>query len=169
MREKSDAIDAEPSRSQRKREMTARQKLGERLVALPPDQLRAMGLPEELAEAVLAAKEMTRHGARRRQMQRIGVLMREVDPGPIRTALENVGQTRRVEVYRFQRAERWRTRLLAGDAALAEDLASRYAADGGALLHRLVADARKHPAPPQTRKLFRYLVSLPMSEAGDGP
>ncbi len=76
-----------PSKSQRKREALALQDLGATLVTLKPTQLEKIPLPEELREAVLAARQMTQRGARKRQLQYIGRLMREIDPEPIRAAL----------------------------------------------------------------------------------
>jgi ribosome-associated protein len=76
-----------PSKSQRKREALALQDLGETLVTLKPAQLDKIPLPEELREAVLAARQMNQRGARKRQLQYIGRLMREIDPEPIRAAL----------------------------------------------------------------------------------
>ena len=76
-----------PSKSQRKREALALQDLGETLVTLKPAQLDKMPLPEKLREAVLAARQMNQRGARKRQLQYIGRLMREIDPEPIRAAL----------------------------------------------------------------------------------
>ncbi len=76
-----------PSKSQRKREALALQDLGETLVTLKPAQLDKIPLPEKLREAVLAARQMNQRGARKRQLQYIGRLMREIDPEPIRVAL----------------------------------------------------------------------------------
>jgi len=76
-----------PSKSQRKREALALQDLGATLITLKPAQLDKMPLPEELREAVLAARQMTQRGARKRQLQYIGRLMREIEPEPIRVAL----------------------------------------------------------------------------------
>ena len=76
-----------PSKSQCKRKALALQDLGETLVDLKPAQLDKMPLPEELREAVLAARQMNQRGARKRQLQYIGRLMREIDPEPIRAAL----------------------------------------------------------------------------------
>jgi ribosome-associated protein len=76
-----------PSKSQRKREALALQDLGATLVTLKPAQLDKIPLPEELREAVLAARQMTQRGARKRQLQYIGRLMREIDPEPIHVAM----------------------------------------------------------------------------------
>ena len=78
------------SKTRKKKEAHGLQQLGEQLVALNPGQLEAMDLPEELLEAVQAAQKIKRHGARRRQMQYIGALMRQVDPQPIESALQRI-------------------------------------------------------------------------------
>ena len=79
-----------PSKSQRKRDAQALQALGGELVALSAAQLARLDLPEALHEAVLAAQRMRAHGARTRQRQYIGKLMRQLEPtvlSRIRTAL----------------------------------------------------------------------------------
>ena len=47
-----------------------------------------MDLDEELLEAVLQAKRISKRGALRRQKQYIGKLMGRLDPEPVRTALQ---------------------------------------------------------------------------------
>jgi ribosome-associated protein len=74
-------VQPKPSKSQRKRDALALQALGAQLVALSPTRLARLDLPDELREAVLAAQGMRSHGARARQMQYIGRLMRQLDPG----------------------------------------------------------------------------------------
>jgi ribosome-associated protein len=77
-----DASDAPltPSKSQRKRDAHALQTLGIQLVALSAAQLARLDLPEILHEAVLAAQRMRSHGARTRQLQSIGKVMRQLEP-----------------------------------------------------------------------------------------
>ena len=78
------------SRTRKKIEDRALQRLGEQLVALPSSRLETMELPEELKSAVESARKIKRHGARRRQLQYIGVLMRHIDPHPIQLALDRI-------------------------------------------------------------------------------
>lgn len=77
-----------PSKSQRKRDMIALQKIGETLVALPTTQLAKIPLEEKLLEAILVAKTLKSHGAIRRQLQYIGKLMRDADVSLIEKALD---------------------------------------------------------------------------------
>ncbi len=79
--------DAKPSKSARKREYLALQKLGEELLTLKDSDLEQIDLDEDLLTAVLEARQIRSHGALRRQKQYIGKLMRQVDPEPIRAAL----------------------------------------------------------------------------------
>ena len=78
------------SRTQRKNEDRALQRLGEQLLALPLGQLETMDLPDELLTAIKFTRKIKSHGARRRQIQYIGALMRHIDPQPIETALDHV-------------------------------------------------------------------------------
>jgi len=78
------------SRTQRKNEDRALQRLGEQLVALPLGQLETMELPDELLTAIEFARKIKSRGARRRQIQYIGTLMRHIDPQPIQTALDRI-------------------------------------------------------------------------------
>ncbi|MCU0576130.1 MAG: DUF615 domain-containing protein [Desulfobacterota bacterium] len=79
------------SKTRRKKEMIELQKLGEQLLKLPDAYLKKSGVPEELLEALRAAKKITSFGARRRQIQYIGAIMREVDPGHITSVIETFG------------------------------------------------------------------------------
>ena len=82
--------DTKPSKSARKREHLARQKLGEELIALRDADLRSLALDEDLFEAVMEARSIKARGALRRQKQYIGKIMGHIDPEPIRAALESL-------------------------------------------------------------------------------
>ena len=78
------------SRTQKKKEDRALQALGEQLVSLPAGQLEAIDLPDEVLTVIHFIHQIKSRSARRRQMQYIGVLMRHIDPQPIRAALERI-------------------------------------------------------------------------------
>ena len=87
-----------PSKSQRKRDATALQDLGEQLVKLTPAQLNHVPLADELLAAVRLARTITQRGGRKRQLQYIGKLMRQLDATAteaIRTALATLRTPRR--------------------------------------------------------------------------
>lgn len=90
-----DSAVEQKSKSQVKREMLALQSLGEQLVDFSPNQIGQIEMPQELREAVLFARTLKKNEARRRQMQYIGTLMRDVDPEPIRKAVAEISGCRR--------------------------------------------------------------------------
>jgi len=117
------AAPEEKSKSQLKREMTALQELGEVLVALSAHELERMPLPEKLYDAVIAARAISQRGARKRQLQYIGRIMRDVDAEPIRERLAELQSRSRQSASRLHHLERLRDRLLEfGDEAMGEVL-----------------------------------------------
>jgi ribosome-associated protein len=151
----------EKSRTQLKKEATALQKLGERLVALSDGQLAGMGLPTALMEAIQAIRTMKSHGARRRQLQYIGTIMRRLDVAPIEQALLEIEQGVYRKAKAFRRLETWRDRLVDGDDELMDEILVACPEADRQRLGQLVRSARKEKAqnapPKSARNLFRYL------------
>ena len=155
-----------PSKTQRKKEMHELQSLGVELVELSEAHVAAMDLPADLRAAVLEAKRITAHEGRRRQLQYIGKLMRDIDPAPIRAQLDAATGHSAQEAARHRRLESLREKLLADDHALT-DFVSRHAGADLQALRTLIRNARreqKEGKPPRAfRELFRVLKTL---EAG---
>jgi ribosome-associated protein len=86
------ADDAErPSRTARKHASQELTRLGEDLLALRAERLAALPLPERLVDALAEAERLKSFGAKRRQAQFIGRLIRDLDAeavAAIRAALE---------------------------------------------------------------------------------
>jgi ribosome-associated protein len=151
------------SKTRRKREMHELQTLGVALVALSEVQLKSMALAEDLLAALLEAKRIKSHEAKRRQMQYIGRLMRELDPAPIRARLAELEGSSAQATARHRRLESWRARLLGDDEALTAFAAEYPGADLQAL-RTLIRNARKEASlgkPPRAyRELFRVLKEI---------
>jgi ribosome-associated protein len=89
------------SKSQRKRDMTALQELGEKLTLLPPTKLQSAALPEELLAALSEfARIPEKHGARRRQLQFIGKVMRGLDEATLKRIAVLTSERAQVEQRR---------------------------------------------------------------------
>ncbi len=158
-------FDERPSKSERKRQSSALQELGEALIELPQNELDALPLPENLRDAVELARRITAHGGLYRQKQYIGKLMRKIDAEPIRAALEAKRDRERVAALRFRHIERWRDRLLTEGNEAIDALATEMQTDiDVAQLTRLVEQAqsekRRGQAPRAARELFRLLRDL---------
>jgi ribosome-associated protein len=154
-----------PSKSQRKRAMHALQELGEELVRLPKERLRELNLGDALHAAIVEAQRITSHEGKRRQLQYVGRLMREVDAEPIAAQLERWKQPGRAEAKMHQQAEQWRAQLL-NDAGALDDLCAKFAhaASERARIEEFVRQARwesEQGKPPKAaRALFRLLSDV---------
>lgn len=147
------------SKTRRKQEMHALQALGVALVDLPEAQLAAMQLPDELVRAVREARSITRHEARRRQLQFIGRLMRDIDPEPIRARLRDIEGSSAAATARHRRTEQWRARLLDDDTALTDFARENPGADLQSL-RTLIRNARREQTEGRPLRAFRELYRL---------
>jgi ribosome-associated protein len=139
------------------------QDLGERLARLSPERLAKVDLPETLRQAIEEGQRITKHEARRRQMQYIGRLMRDVDPAPLRETLAALEGKSHAETARLHRVERLRDRLLADEAVLTEIGRDHPGADLQRLrqLRRNALNEQEQGRPPRAfRELFRELRDL---------
>jgi len=85
-----------PSKTQRKKTMIALQKIGAKLTTFKNAQLYALPLSDKLRKAIEEFNRLPNsHGARRRQLQFIGRLMRDHDLEFIVTAIEKLQRPER--------------------------------------------------------------------------
>jgi len=147
------------SKTRKKAQSHALQKLGVELVELSKERLDSMALPEALAQAVREARRITAHEGRRRQMQYIGKLMRDIDPAPIQERLDAWRGQSKAEVARQHGMERMRERLIADDTALTEFAAKHPGVDLQAL-RVLIRNARKEAAEGRPPKAYREIFKV---------
>ena len=152
-----------PSKTKIKKQMLALQDLGKTLTALPNEKLRELNLDENLLEAILEYKRITKFGALSRQLQYIGRLMRDVEPEPIQAKLDAWNGVSRQHTAWLHQVEHWRDRLLEQPDALTELLAAHPEADAQHL-RALIRNAQKEKdagKPPKNyREIFQVLREI---------
>src|ERR1700692_2845247 len=150
------------SKSARKREAATLQELGVQLSALPDQEIKALGLPDNLFTALRDLRRLPSHGAQVRQRQYIGKLMRTIDPEPVLAKLAERKQRHDSEIRHFQLIERWRDRLLSEPAAGALELQQAYPQIDRAALLKLLDKAERERlaqgAPGGARQAFAFTV-----------
>jgi ribosome-associated protein len=160
------------SKSQRKRQMHELQDLGVTLTRMPADQLARIELPDDLRQAVLECRTMTKHEAIRRQLQYIGKLMRRLDAAPIAAQLETLHAPSHRETALFHRAERWRGDILADPGAV-ERFVLEFPEADARLLRDLASSAgeeRSAERPPRRyRELFQVINAILQEHAKRNP
>ena len=163
-----------PSKSQKKRDMLALQKLGEQLVIEPRDRVLRVPLPDDLRDAIIECQRIRGHEGRRRQMQFIGKKMRaltEEQVAAIQNAIDSWRGLSKAETLAMHMLERQRERLLANDSALTDLLAEHPEVDAQQL-RALIRNARKEHAegkPPKAyREIFQVLKALRVKPTPSG-
>ena len=108
------------SKTQRKKDMIALQKLGEKLTTFKPGQLDKLPLDEELRYAIDEFKRLPNsHGARKRQAQYIGRVMRDANHQAISEAVKSIQTSQSTTGDPDSKYEQWCTRvLLDGDMGI---------------------------------------------------
>lgn len=160
------------SKTRRKKQMHELQQVGAELVALSPEQLARIEMPESLREAVEDARRFTRHEARRRQIQYIGRIMRDIDAGPIVEQLAALTAPSKRQTALFHVAERWRQELLADGSAL-ERFVKEFPEADPHRIRSMVDEAREEKrsarSPRRFRELFHVLSAIVQDHARRHP
>ncbi|MCV6627718.1 MAG: DUF615 domain-containing protein [Cellvibrionaceae bacterium] len=131
------------SRSQIKREMQELQDLGESLVEMSKKQLAHVPLPASLSAAIVEARRLKSREAKRRQIQFIGKLMRDIDMAPIDAAMEKIRtQGQRHQLQREQSIG-WAERMISEGPGAVEEFLQQYWAGDRQQLRQLQRSAAK--------------------------
>lgn len=149
------------SKSQKKRDATALQKIGTNLIALTPAMLDKIPMPEYLRQAIDDAKVIKSHEGKRRQDQLIGKLIRSADHEEILKAYNLIIAGDRAQTDEFKKLESLRDNLVNDcPKALGEFMQNNPSCDEQ-ILRQLIKSAvdEKNIGKPKGagRALFRFL------------
>ena len=160
------------SKTDRKRESSELQALGESLLSLRQDlveRLSAGGsLPDILIDAVEQAKKISDFEGKRRQLQYVGKLMRKLSEEDVDALRECLNGSAR-ETQQLHVVEAWRGRLLQDDNALEELILQRPSLDLQqlrALIRQTRRDNKVQPSDvskglvPRHSKAYRELFQF---------
>lgn len=176
MTDKKSEASAEPSedseltsKSQRKREMHELRLLGEKLVQLNDEQLIPLS-STVIIKAVRDCRKITKGNARKRQIQYIAKLLRNIQVNGIRKVIDRYDASSKTHARQFHQLEKWREQLITGDYSAIDEIATTYKAIDRQQLKQLTRKAiherlkitnEQFDGPPtHYRRLFQYLKSL---------
>lgn len=153
------------SKTALKKQMTALQELGEELVSLSDKELSRIPIEDEsLGLAIAEARAIRSNSARKRHLQYIGKVMRNIDAEPIAKALAGLHQQRQGDADAFHELEALRDKLLGEGVGAIEAVLEVYPQADRQHLRQLVRQAAKEQSqskpPVSARKLFKYLREL---------
>lgn len=147
------------SKSEIKRDAEALKQLGEKLVNLTPANLAKVPLDDSLQDAIALAQRLQKE-ARRRQLQYIGKLLRNLDAEPIQEALDKIENKHNQQQAMLHKLETLRDELVEkGDEVLTEILNDYPNADRQQL-RNLIRAAQKEKAQGKTAKAYREIYQV---------
>jgi len=153
-----------PSRSQLKRENQELRDMGEQLVLLAKSQLEKIALDDSLKAAIKEARRLKNLDARRRQLQYIGKLLRNIDVTDIKYSLEKLNHQSQTFRQHFAKLEEWRDRFINEGNNAIEDFIAQYPEADRQQLRNLQRQASREKSQnkPSTasEKLFKYIRQL---------
>jgi len=152
------------SKSQKKRECDAQQKISDRLLKLKPEELALIDLPSELEDALKEAHRIHSNSAMKRQRQYLGKIIRTCDSDNIENQLNSVIHRNDTNTAQFKKIERWRDRLVENDKEILGEIIQQHPELDRQHVHTLVRQASKEASadkpPVASRKLFKYLREI---------
>lgn len=153
-----------PSRSQLKREHQELCNIGEQLVLLAKSQLEKITLDDALEAAIKEARRLKSLDARRRQIQYIGKLLRNIDITEVVNSLDKLNHQSQTFRQHFAKLEQWRDRLIIEGNDAVEDFITHYPNTDRQQLRNLQRQACREKSLNQsssaTEKLFKYIRQL---------
>lgn len=157
-------MDEIPSKSEKKRQADKLQSIAVKFIDLSLEKLKSLPLTDPLYKAIVDAKSITSHGAKRRQAQLIGKLMRSADYEAIITAYEYLIHEDSAITASFHEIELWRDRLIAeGNDTLTEFIRLYQPPEVQHLRHlikKAIHDQQKVQNTGAAKALFRYLKAV---------
>jgi len=153
-------IDDLPSRSQLKRDSQELRDMGAQLVQMPNAHLDKIAMDSTLLGAIKEARRLKSNDARRRQIQYIGKLMRNMDLTEIRHSVGKLNHQSQTFRQHFAMLEQWRDRLIdEGNDAIEEFLTAFPNADRQQI-RNLSRQAGRETTGSAKTKLFKYLKQI---------
>lgn len=151
------------SKTEMKEDMEALQKLGEELVGLKPSSLDKFPLDDDLREAIANAQRF-KNEAKRRQLQYIGKLMRQIDPEPIQAELDRLRNKHSQATAELHKLEEMRDRIITEIDPAIEEVMDQHPEADRQRLRQLARQAQKEKGgnkpPKASREIFQILKAL---------
>lgn len=155
-----DQPSAVSSKTQRKREAERLQKIGRRMAELNHDQLAVLNLPARLLAAIADFQRFPSREAKRRQLQYVGKIMRNVDIDAIEEHLAGLDGESAQARYQFHQLEQWRDELITDPQALTRFISACPDVDIQQLrqlIKKVSSTRQSEQRKINARTLFRFL------------
>ena len=148
------------SKTELKKDSKKIQAFGKKVSELSSEEISSFNFPDTILKAVKDCKSIKSNVAKKRQVQYLGKLLREIDLSEAYLRMNQINSNSQHEVRNNQKAEIWRERLIQDKGALTELI--RFCPDIDRqkirqLIQNTLKEIKASNPPKYYRRLFKYI------------
>ena len=159
--------DSVVSKTELKKDSKNIQKFGKRISELTINNIQAFKFPLSVYEATIGLKNLKSNSAKKRQVQYLGKLLREIDLTDAFLVMKQLEVGSQKEIQRNNIIEGWRDKLLNNNDAITE-FVDQYPKIDRQSLRQTISNAQKekkgNKPPKYSRQLFKLIKDIIMTK-----
>ena len=159
--------DSVVSKTELKKDSKNIQKFGKRISELTINNIQAFKFPLTIYEATIGLKNLKSNSAKKRQVQYLGKLLREIDLTDAFLVMKQLEVGSQKEIQRNHIIEGWRDKLLSNNDSITEFF-DEYPKVDRQSLRQTISNAQKekkgNKPPKYSRQLFKLIKDIIMTK-----
>jgi len=158
--------DSVVSKTELKKDSKKIQQFGKKISELTINNIEAFKFPLNIYEATIALKNLKSNSAKKRQVQYLGKLLREIDLTDALIVMKQLEVSSQKEIQRNHIIEAWRDKLLINNDSITEFI-DKYPQIDRQTLRQTISNTQKEKKdnrePKYSRQLFKLIKGIIMT------
>ena len=152
------------SKTELKKDSKKIQEFGRRISELTINNIEAFKFPSNIYEATIGLKNIKSNSAKKRQVQYLGKLLREIDLTDAFLIMKLLKVSSQKEIQRNHIIEDWRDKLLSNNDSITQ-FVDEYPKIDRQSLRQTISNAQKdNKSPKYSRQLFKLIKDIIMAK-----
>tara|TARA_B110001454_G_C12497262_1_gene341144 strand:+ start:169 stop:660 length:492 start_codon:yes stop_codon:yes gene_type:complete len=152
------------SKTELKKDSKKIQEFGRRISELTINNIEAFKFPSNIYEATIDLKNIKSNSAKKRQVQYLGKLLREIDLTDAFLIMKQLKVSSQKEIQRNHIIEDWRDKLLSNNDSITQ-FVDEYPKIDRQSLRQTISNAQKdNKSPKYSRQLFKLIKDIIMAK-----
>ena len=156
--------DSVVSKTELKKDSKNIQQFGRKISGLSINNIEAFKFPSNIYEATIDLKNIKSNSAKKRQVQYLGKLLREIDLTDAFLIMKQLKVSSQKEIQRNHIIEDWRDKLLSNNDSITQ-FVDEYPKIDRQSLRQTISNAQKdNKSPKYSRQLFKLIKDIIMAK-----
>ena len=152
------------SKTELKKDSKKIQEFGRKISELTINNIEAFKFPSNIYEATVDLKNIKSNSAKKRQVQYLGKLLREIDLTDAFLIMKQLKVSSQKEIQRNHIIENWRDKLLSNNDSITQ-FVDEYPKIDRQSLRQTISNAQKdNKSPKYSRQLFKLIKDIIMAK-----